>query len=370
VFRRVAPEIVAFLVIGVLVGPHGPLHLVYAHNVDQLQRITHVAVGSVMFLFGQRLRAADLRRDVHVLRAVTVLPLLVTAGATYLVTRWAGASTSLATLLAIIATETGVLTVTATVREEGAESGASRRLLATVGLSNVVTAAAFGIGFPLVLATSGRLTSPTAALGVFGRATLAAIGLGIAAAVLLLWIERHVHNDGELLLTELLVITGTVGLSVTIHGSLVISLLATGIWTANRGPAAADRLFGVLRVLEAPFYLLFFIVAGAEFRIQNVPDVGLIGAAYILARGTSKVTMTALGGRVLGSLRGRESLRLGGALLPHAGMAVALVAYVGEQAPTLGERVSTIVLTSVFLFEVVGPLFVRRFLRADTREPA
>lgn len=365
-----APEIVAFLVIGVLVGPHGPLHLVDAHNVDQLQRITHFAVGSVMFLFGQRLRAADLRRDVHVLRAVTVLPLLVTAGATYLVTRWAGASTSLATLLAIIATETGVLTVTATVREEGAESGASRRLLATVGLSNVVTAAAFGIGFPLVLATSGRLTSPTAALGVFGRATLAAIGLGIAAAVLLLWIERHVHNDGELLLTELLVITGTVGLSVTIHGSLVISLLATGIWTANRGPAAADRLFGVLRVLEAPFYLLFFIVAGAEFRIQNVPDVGLIGAAYILARGTSKVTMTALGGRVLGSLRGRESLRLGGALLPHAGMAVALVAYVGEQAPTLGERVSTIVLTSVFLFEVVGPLFVRRFLRADTREPA
>ena len=55
-------------------------------------------------------------------------------------------------------------------------------------------------------------------------------------------------------------------------------------------------------------------------------------------------------------------LRTGLSLLPHAGMAIALAAFVSELTPELGEGVSPIVLGSIVVFELGGPLVMRRVL--------
>ncbi len=55
---------------------------------------------------------------------------------------------------------------------------------------------------------------------------------------------------------------------------------------------------------------------------------------------------------------------MGLALLPHAGMAIGLVALVVEQAPWLGGDVSAVVLGSIVAFELGGPIAARRALRA------
>jgi nucleotide-binding universal stress UspA family protein len=74
-------------------------------------------------------------------------------------------------------------------------------------------------------------------------------------------------------------------------------------------------------------------------------------------------------GAALGAAAARDEdagfgfgLRTGLGLLPHAGMAIALVAFVVEQAPVLGDGVSAVVLGSIVVFELAGPLILRRVL--------
>lgn len=159
--RRFVPEIVVFLALGVLVGPQG-LRILSERNVESLELVTTVAVGAIMFLLGDRLRVDDLRAHRGVLVPLNLVQILATGGLVYLATRLAGASVQVAALLALVAAETGVLTVTATVKEERAKGPFTDQLLTSVGLTNVAVASLFGVAFPFVLAASGEASGPLA----------------------------------------------------------------------------------------------------------------------------------------------------------------------------------------------------------------
>lgn len=365
VVRRVVPEIVVFLALGVLIGPEG-LGIINAQNVRSLDLLTEVALGAIIFLIGDRLRIDALRGVRRSLIPLTVGQIGLTVLLVFLVTQWAGASPRLAILLALIAAETGVLTVTATVASLRAKGPFTDLLLSQVALTNVITAAMFGLAFPFVLAASGLTESTWHTVAVFTELVVASTLIGLAAGWALKWVGPVVEASGELLLVVLIVLTGTVGAAIAVDGSVVVSTLVAGLFVANAAPQLAGRLFAAVRILESPIYLVFFVVAGAEVHLAELSGFGLIGAAYVGARMLGKVAGAAFGGIVAernlgGALSGGRS---GLALLPHAGMAIALVAAVVEQTFTLGEQVSGIVLGSIVVFELAGPLLVRRAVGA------
>ncbi|HUH07621.1 MAG TPA: cation:proton antiporter [Egibacteraceae bacterium] len=364
--KRFVPEIVVFLALGLLIGPDGPFRLINGGNIRSLNLVTQVALAAIIFLIGDRMRLDELRGARHVLLPLNAAQMIATGAVVFFATRWAGADARAALVLALIAAETGVLTITATVSESRAAGAFTDLLVASVGVTNVVTAAVFGLAFPFVLASTGDSGSVLDTAAVFGQIVLASTVIGLAGGWLLRTFGRMFETSGELLLFLLIVVTGIAGASIAVSGSVVVSALIAGLYVANTSPWMADRLFAAIRVLEAPIYLVFFVVAGASIHLGELAAVGAIGAAYILARGLGKVGGSALGGAL--SMSGRDAkvgLRTGLALLPHAGMAIALVAFVVEQSPVLGESVSPVVLGSVIVFELSGPLFARRALRAS-----
>lgn len=363
ILRRFMPEIVVFLLIGVLIGPEG-FALINGTNIEGLTLVTEIALAAIIFLIGDRLRIDDLRRLRTLLLPLNVVQLLATSALVFLALRLAGVDPRIAAVLALIAAETGVLTVTATIKQERAAGPFTDLVLSNVALTNVAVAALFGLSFPFILLASGEATSTVETLLVFAQLVIASSVIGLLGGVLLKTYGPAIETSGELLLFLLIVLTGMTGAAMAVEGSVVLAALVAGLYVANAAPWLADRYFAAVRIVEAPIYLIFFVVAGADIHLDELAGAGLIGGAYVLARTIGKV-----GGSTVGALigGGRSQARLGAhsglALLPHAGMAIALTAFVSEFAPDLGAQVAPVVLGSIVVFELSGPLITRRVLR-------
>jgi Kef-type K+ transport system membrane component KefB/nucleotide-binding universal stress UspA family protein len=363
-FKRFVPEIVVFLALGVLIGPEGPWDLINEQNIRSLELITQVGLGAIIFLIGDRLRLDQLKGSGRLLVPLNLAQLAASSTLVFLATRWAGADLRVALLLALIAAETGVLTVTATMTEERAKGPYTDQLLSCVGITNVATAALFGVAFPFVLAASGEAEGLLATAQVFAQVVVASTAIGLLGGWVLRTFAKAIESSGELLLFLLIVLTAIVGGAIAVDGSVVVAALIAGLYVANLAPWLADRFFAAVRTLQAPIYLVFFVVAGASIHLDELASVGLVGAAYVIARSVGKLAGATLGAVIgKGARAAPNGFATGIGLLPHAGMAIALVAFVVEQSPRLGPEVSAVVLGSIVLFELAGPLLIRGVLR-------
>ena len=360
--RRFIPEIVVFLALGVAIGQDG-LGLINEENIQSLNLLTQVALGAIIFRIGERLRWEDLRGAKHTLLPINMAQIALSSALVFLATRWVGADVRVAVVLALIAAETGVLTVAATITEEKAEGPRTAFLLSSVAITNVVVAALFGLAFPFVLAFSGDAANLQDTLVIFGQIIVGSVVIGLAGGWVLRTFTPAMETSGELLLFLLLTLTGIVGADVAINASVVVSTLVAGLFVANTAPWLAERLFAAVRTLEAPIYLVFFVVAGAGIHFDELAAAGVVGLAYVVSRSIGKI-----GGATLGALPSRgevsskDGFLTGLGLLPHAGMAIGLVAYTVEMSG-MGQEVSAVVLGSIVVFELAGPLVMRRVLR-------
>jgi CBS domain-containing protein len=116
-----------------------------------------------------------------------------------------------------------------------------------------------------------------------------------------------------------------------------------------------------LSEIDYPLYVIFFVLAGAKLHIETLSHIGLLGIAYVLARTVGKLIGAWLGAR-LGKFGGRERSWIGMTLLAQAGMAIGLAATLANIWPEGGAMIQTVVLGSVVIFELVGPLAVRHGL--------
>jgi Kef-type K+ transport system membrane component KefB len=118
------------------------------------------------------------------------------------------------------------------------------------------------------------------------------------------------------------------------------------------------RLFDALSRTDPPLYAIFFVIAGADLNLALLPTLGVLGGVYVLGRAVGKFVGTRYATRYVGLGSGIQRL-MGLAMLSQAGLAIGLVLVTTERFPTIGPIVATIVLASVAMFELVGPLGAR-----------
>ena len=123
----------------------------------------------------------------------------------------------------------------------------------------------------------------------------------------------------------------------------------------------ADRskpLFETLAGTDPPFYAIFFVLAGAELDLTMVSSIGGLGLVYLVGRATGKFVGASMATRWLG-LEPSVQKYLGFALLAQAGLAVGLTLAINSRYPGWASIISTVVLGSVAVYEVVGPVSAR-----------
>lgn len=357
------PEVTGYLAVGMLIGPSA-LDLISHDNLTALAILSEVALGLILFNIGAIFEASSFRRLGRGVVRVTLWEASLAFLLVMVAMRASGLDWPLALLLGVVAMETAPATTLMVLNEYDAEGPMTERLLALVALNNTYVLIVFGaITAVLTLIAPGGesllLTGYRAAHGLVWT-LVGSIALGALVGVGTdLWASRA-KESGEAMILAAGVVLITVGASRWLGLSPLISTLSLGAMVAN-GSRHGGHLLHALRRADPPLYAAFFVLAGAELRPGLLMTLGTAGAAYVIARSVGKIVGTRIALRTQ-PLPGVVRSQLGYCLISSSSLAVGLTIQIRSSFPDYAATVTGIVLTAVLLFEIAGPLLLRRAL--------
>ena len=379
------PDVTAYLVAGVLIGPYflGSMHIeglgfVSGQAVSSLSLVSEVALGFIAFSIGNEFRLEDLKATGHqaavigVFQALTATALvdLALLALHFLMPE----KLSLAQVLTLgaIATATAPAATLMVVRQYKAKGPLTSLLLPIVALDDavglVVFAVSFGIAKTLVsneMDLVSILVNPLVEI-------VGSLALGAVMGWLLTQLEKLFHSNTNRLNVTIAFVFLTVSLSmlefrlgpVTVGFSSLLVCMMLGTVFCNLCPLSGD-LMGAADKWTSPLFALFFVISGAELELDVFTDWAIVcaGVVYILFRSA---------GKYLGAYASSKRMKcapkickyLGITLLPQAGVSLGMCTtamQLGEQ----GNLIRNITLFSVLVYEMVGPLLTRQALTAS-----
>jgi Kef-type K+ transport system membrane component KefB len=356
------PEVTGYILAGIVLGP-SMLGWVSVQNLAALQILSEVALGLILFSVGTVFEASRFRR---VGRQVLSLTLYESALAALLVTAgmlWLGVSWQASFLLGAIAIATAPASTLMVIREVDSEGPLTDSLLAIIALNNIYCIIAFSlVGAAIDLASTlggstGLMTTLYAALYPLVWQLVGSVALGFLVGLLLARWASAISETGETLILLGGSILFCVGVARVLELSPLIASMAVGATMVNLSQRS-QPLFATLSEADPPFYAIFFVLAGAVLDLSMVGSLGLAGVVYLVGRAVGKLLGARFGARRLGMAPSVQRY-LGLTLMAQAGLAVGLTIVAEHRFPELSGAVTTIVLASVAVYEMFGPVSTR-----------
>src|SRR6185295_3354935 len=185
-----------------------------------------------------------------------------------------------------------------------------------------------------------------------------------AAFMCALWLSQWLGRQAERqFVLVLAIIIAAIGLARMLQLSVLIALLAFGVFARNLDERHDLAAVDLSRVGQL-FFVVLFVVTGARLQIYELLAGGALAAAYILSRFAGKSIAIMCFARFSGVRPGTAGL-LCLALTPMSGMAMAMVHGTADLYPEFLARLSTIVLSAVIVLEIAGPIAAQfAFVRA------
>lgn len=358
--RMHVPRVTLLLLLGFLAGPSG-LHLVPDEISQWFSFATLLALSIIGFHLGERFLGKRLRQTG---KSVAIVSLAEVAGsaAGVFALLWAfGVPIPLALLFASVAPATDPAATMDVANGTSAKGPLTDTLLGVVAMDD-----AWGvILFSFLAVVAGSFATPDTAASaaswlVLGHGVLEIVGgvlLGIAVGLPMSLLTGRIKS-GELTIVETLgFVLLCSGLALQFELSYVMACMAMGATVSNVA-RHHERPFHAIEEVEQPFLIVFFVLAGFRFQLDQLVHVGWIGFGYIVARVIGKFVGAYLGAKASGAPPVVQR-RIGLCLLPQAGVALGLALMVAERYPELGETVLTTIVGTTFVFELVGPVVTR-----------
>ncbi len=373
------PDVTAYLVAGVLIGPCviGALHIPGVGfssfaELEALGAISDVALGFIAFSIGNEFRLSQLRETGRQALVIGILQALVTTlvvdaallGLHFLFPQ--ALSVPAAITLGAIGAATAPAATLMVVRQYKAKGKLTDLLLPIVALDDAVGLVVFAVSFGVARALSSGIVDVytivvNPILEILGSLFLGALaGLGLAK------IEPFFHSNTNRIAMSISFVFLTVALSMlkipaggaTIGFSPLLVCMMLGSVFCNLCPLSEE----IMRVADrwtAPVLVLFFVLSGAELELGVFAKAGsvAIGLVYILSRSLGKY----IGARESARLMGCDKTvvdYLGITLLPQAGVALGMCV-TAAQLPGDGTLVRNIVLFAVLNYELFGPVLTK-----------
>lgn len=352
------PRVTLLLLFGFLIGPSG-FNLLLSNGEAWLPVVTDVALLIIGFLLGGQLSRSNLKKNGRQVFYISLAAALLTAVVVLLGLLLLGVRLEVALLLAGIATATAPAATVDIVHEMRAKGDFTRTLLGIVAIDDAWGLIIFSIMLTLAGLYAGDAISTAELLaGVWdiAGALFVGIGLGIPAAFL----AGRIRSGEGNLVEAIGAISLCGGIALAVDVSLLLAVMVMGATIANFARHHI-RIFHEIELIEWPFMILFFVLAGASLHVDALLQIGFVGIAYIVLRSAGKIAGAWLGAVISNA---PDTLRkwTGIAMMPQAGVALGMALIADQRFPEIGNIVLTVVVGAVIIFELFGPIMTRHAL--------
>ncbi len=260
-------------------------------------------------------------------------------------------------LLGVIATSTGPSAVLLVLREYESVGPITRYILVLLALNDIIAILLFKLITSSFIMQHRQFYHPFIDI-------ILSVSIGVGMGILLSYIEKWLNKHGEVLMLVMGGITLNIGIAYligkafpTIYLSNLLINLFMGITLIN-STTKDDFSFKALKNVDLPIYAVFFVIAGASLHVDQLFKGGILIVIYIIGRSFGTIYGAYFGVRFTNLFKELGN-NIGLGLIPQAGVTIGLALILKREDSTMGETLSTIILASVVVFEVVGPLFTR-----------
>ena len=374
------PDVTAYLIAGVLIGPCclGLLHIPGLgfgsfEELEGLKLISNVALGFIAFSIGNEFRLSQLRETgkqalvIGILQAVAATLLVDAALLLFHLIRPDVLSVPAAITLGAIAAATAPAATLMVVRQYKAKGKLTDLLLPIVALDDAVGLILFAVSFGIAEAMCSGAVD---VVGIVINPLLEILGslvMGAVAGWMLTQLEKLFHSNTNRLAMSIGFVFVTVALSMLEipaggnaklgFSSLLVCMMLGSVF-CNLCPLSEEIMKNADR-WTAPLLVLFFVLSGAELELGVFLQFSsvLVGIVYIIARSLGKYYGARESARLVGC-DGNVVKYLGITLLPQAGVALGMCV-TAATLPGDGKMIRNIVLFAVLIYELVGPLMTK-----------
>ena len=379
------PDVTSYLVAGVLIGPLclgllgiDGLGFKSFEFVEEMVLLNDVALGFIAFSIGSEFRISALRKTGRQATVIAIIQALTAAvlvdGALLILHLFLGDKLPISTciLLGAIATATAPAATLMVVNQYKARGALTDMLLPVVALDDAVGLIVFAVSSGVARAlSSGSLNLISVVVNPILEIILS-LGLGAALGWIFSEVEIFFNSNSKRLSLAVAFVILSAGLSklhfeigaVEIGFSSLLVCMMCGTIFCNLCDFSEEIMHKTER-WTAPIYVLFFVISGAELDLTVFADLAVvgIGVMYILSRSAGKIFGASVSAKLM---RCEPSIckYLGITLLPQAGVALGMSVTVAAEFGAEGAIVRNIVLFSVLIYELVGPILTKMALTA------
>ncbi len=246
--------------------------------------------------------------------------------------RFSGHASAPAALIGGIVVSSSPAVLVHVSEELHAEGPVSERAKSLVALNNLFSFLIFSVALPFAMLTHENSLGDVVLLPLYRLAGAAAVG--IAVAWLAVRIAHLLGPDDEHYRFAIVIgaVMLTLGLAGSLGASALLGPLVLGITT--RGLETRHVILSRVGLGEGGdlFYIILFVMAGAEIHLQGLGDMGLAPLLLALARCAGIFAGIFLAASLMG-IDEKQTLPTTLLLVPMAGMAIGLVATTNNLVP-------------------------------------
>lgn len=375
------PNIIAYLIAGILLGP-SILNILQEQTLGNMEFITHMVLGFVAFKIGLEINISKVmshgRGIIITVLSESFLALVVVSLLLYFLT----GNLALSLILGALAPASAPAGTIAVIDETKSKGSLTQTMYSIVGIDDGLAIIIFGFMSPVavfLLSNSGSDLTLNLSFWISLIEPLREIGLSILlggiTATLFILITRLKSFQNELMPLSFGVIILVTGMSQLLNLSEILSGMVFGLAIGNypKLEKLKDYEEEEIGFIIPLFYILFFTLAGANLHLKSVPALGLIGLLYVVGRIIGK-TSGAYMGTSLGGFEPKIKKYLGFGILSQAGVAIGLALVVkhrfqglgpeiNNSGLTMGDDIGNIVFTVItatsVIFEMIGPVLAK-----------
>lgn len=352
------PSVSGYIVAGVIIGP-SLFDFVSGNDITSLSIITEMALAAIAFAIGNEFLVSEMKKIGKNALILTLGEVLGAVAIVFIVMYYIlGQPLEFSLVIASMSAATAPAGIVMVIRELKAHGPLVKTILPVVALDDALGIMIFGVALSLSKMIAGaKSVSIPAMILIPLIEIIASILLGAVIGFVMTYVSKKARDKDEMLSITIAFILLGVGLANILNLSPLLTCMTMGGVLVNL-MQNSKRVFGTINDFTPPINLLFFTVSGASLNLNVLSSVGALGIGYIISRAIGKIAGTTLTAKLI-SADEVISKFLGMSLLTQGGISIGLSMIVKKELPQFSHSVTTVILFSVLVYEILGPILAK-----------